>query len=230
MCAVPDIRSDLLRLVPDLLKMIHPKNVCTLMTRTYALEALALMAVPFVGEDEKVPMIDEMAAGRCMHRAVLRCSKNLASDMAIEIYRDLLVDMAFPNFKGNKCYLMLQLHAHNCLDQGVFEPPNLSEAEIGMVIALLDVLVKVTAFEIQPSPSSKFMALVREKGSPPDDQVGELQSLSPLSGSVIRSPVSSAAEEDLQKLSPLLQSLINLISEPDRGIDEQTVRLMQRVS
>jgi len=155
------------------------------------------------------------------------------------------------------------------------------------VAALLDLLVKLTAFEVHPSPASKFMKLVMEGkdhgdgdgtsgdgksgdgksgdgmsgdyGKNGDDKSGDGKSGDGKSGSNGKSGVgmrgseasaaagaagervlsvsaagaaaaaNAAALADMLKLGPLLQTLLSLLGEPERGVDGLAVRVLQQV-
>lgn len=195
--------------------MIRPKKVCTIRTRRNILESLALIAIPYVGPDERTPIVDSATAGRCFHRAVLRCGKDLATSEGLEVIRDLLVDLALPDSFARG-----------------FEARVCSEAEIELVFWTLDLLVKVTSYEITPSPASTFMAFIVERpeevAACARDGVDGVRSQRVLSENSQLSN-GEAADDDMLKLSPFLRSLVNLMTEAGHGIDELTVKLLHRV-
>lgn len=54
LAAVPANRPRLLRLVPEVLTLLAPRAVVTANARVAALRFLGLLAIPFLGDDEKV--------------------------------------------------------------------------------------------------------------------------------------------------------------------------------
>ena len=64
-----------LKVVDDLLAMLRPSLACTTGTRVAALRALGLLALPYVGADEKRPFVDRAAERNNTRRAVVKCAK-----------------------------------------------------------------------------------------------------------------------------------------------------------
>jgi hypothetical protein len=72
----------------------------------------------------KMPAVGRQAEAAAKRRAVVRCAKELATPTALAAYRTLLVDLARPPLTGK------------------FEPPRLSQSELRMVDALMELLVR----------------------------------------------------------------------------------------
>lgn len=53
LAAVPANRPRLLRLVPEVLAVLAPRTVVTVHARVHALRFLGLLAIPYLGDDEK---------------------------------------------------------------------------------------------------------------------------------------------------------------------------------
>jgi len=66
LAAVPGNRPRILKIAPDLLALLDPNLTTTNPARAAALETLGLLAVPFVGDDERFPQVHTLA--RCSLR------------------------------------------------------------------------------------------------------------------------------------------------------------------
>ena len=120
--------------------------------------------------------------------------------------------------------------------------------------------MKLTAFPMNPSPASKFMALVMEgraqggahEASDSADTAHELNKATTAAtattaaaaaavaaaagggggggGGGAMSEGQAAALLDMLRLGPLLQTLLSLLGEPEAGVDGGAVQLLQQVS
>ena len=104
--------------------------------------------------------------------------------------------------------------------------------------------VRVTAYDCHPAPASLFMRLVLDKEDPKlyanrgddgDDGDGGAPSTAEGPQAVASRPPEplsageAAAMADMLRLGPLLQTLLSLLGEPERGVDENAVTLLQQV-
>lgn len=84
---------------------------------------LPLALFVFTNKKSKVPNVTPKAEAAAKRRATIRCAKEFATPVALAAYRTLLVDLAQPPITGR------------------YEPPSLSQSELRMVDALLELLV-----------------------------------------------------------------------------------------
>ena len=104
-----------------LLQHFRGLNVCYFLL--VSLIYLLPLIISFSQTIPQVPNVSLKAEAAAKRRATIRCAKELATPTALAAYRTLLVDLAQPAITGN------------------YEPPSLSESELRMVDALLELLV-----------------------------------------------------------------------------------------